>query len=123
MPPFKNLFLLDFVTTDKEDVKTVAYNEIESPKIGSQVIVEVTCIVSPSCFYVIMPYGTTSMSQLEKNNREIIKRAENEENLDSLCRELTKYYNSHTFSASTPIFTPGEVVVGRCSKDKRWYGS
>lgn len=115
---FLHIFTGDsYHTKDEEVTFTVAFNEIQLPEIGSDVLVEVPVVRHPGSFYCIMPRGPLDRKRLtDTPSREEMQQA----NLASLNEDMTKYYGKLTRPDHRSPPCPGEVVAVRF-QDERWY--
>lgn len=105
----------DTVAGRKINLMTVAHHELKLPDIGTVVLINITCVNSPSSFFVQMPRGAANIED------ENAKLQEEEETLEGLVKDMTEYYHAKQFSNQKFSFYGGELVAVMSQKDKRWY--
>ncbi|CAE1166703.1 TDRD1_4_6_7 [Acanthosepion pharaonis] len=119
--PYKHIHLeKDCLTTDKrETVCDVGLlGQIELPLVRSLVGIEVSAISSPVQFYVIFPWGTESIKNL--NSMPVCPNKE--ETLPDLQESLQEYYKKlRPRAEENLLWTIGELVVARAPADEQWY--
>lgn len=110
-----------FTEIDQGRTLTAAYNEITLPSKESDTCVQVSCIQSPSNFYIILPWGPIDINQVDPNIFESIENQE--QNLEILCNEMTRYYKMNATSKNRvphTKYTRTEIVAAFCSREKQW---
>ncbi|TRY74974.1 hypothetical protein TCAL_08388 [Tigriopus californicus] len=109
-----------YTEIDRDKTMTAAYNEITLPSKESDTCIQVSSIQSPSNFYIILPWGPIDINQA---NLDIFESAaDQEQNLEVLCSEMTRYYNriDQTSKRVQSKFIRTEIVAAFCSHEKQW---
>lgn len=91
---------------------------LRPPEVGSCVFGQVSAVVSPSCFYLVFPYGRRSIERLSmdgmgRNSREMLKNLT--QDLQVACSRGRLRENRHVMKAQ------GELVAAKSIQDGRWY--
>ncbi|XP_077541313.1 tudor domain-containing protein 1-like [Haemaphysalis longicornis] len=91
---------------------------LRPPEVGSQVLGQVSAILSPSCFYLIFPYGRRSVDRLATQGRGLNLR----DTLETLMMELQDSYSRGADRESRHVAkAQGELVAAQSKLDERWY--
>lgn len=119
--PYKHIHLeKDCLTTDKREAvcDVGLLGQIELPLVRSLVGIEVSAVSSPVQFYVIFPWGTESVKNL--NSMPVCPNKE--ETLPDLQESLQEYYKKlRPRAEENLLWTIGELVAARAPADEQWY--
>ncbi|KAH9372677.1 hypothetical protein HPB48_009147 [Haemaphysalis longicornis] len=91
---------------------------LRPPEVGSYVLGQVSAVVSPTCFYLVFPYGRRSIQRLSMDGvgRNARKMSETlTRGLQAACDRDRFHENRRVVKAA------GEVVAAKSSNDGRWY--
>ncbi|KAH9372701.1 hypothetical protein HPB48_004225 [Haemaphysalis longicornis] len=91
---------------------------LRPPEVGSYVLGQVSAVVSPTCFYLVFPYGRRSIQRLSmdgvgKNARKMSETLTR--GLQAACDRGRFHENRRVAKAA------GELVAAKSSNDGRWY--
>lgn len=118
----------DYITLDTEPVfgGCIDHQEELLPDAGSWVAMEISTIMNPGHFYIILPWGNKSIDILSKERAsedgQENSQEEHEETLEDLLHSMSEHYSKKNFSDRDLLhLAPGELVASRFSLDGQWY--
>ncbi|XP_061186866.1 uncharacterized protein LOC133194990 [Saccostrea echinata] len=97
------------------------YHQDDLPDPGSWIACEVSTILNPSHFYIVLPFGKEPLASLEPAKKEEGYSSFQQETLEDLMASLQEFYGGKQFEGSYVDYAPGEMVVARYSVDLQWY--
>ncbi|XP_014790430.1 uncharacterized protein LOC106883807 [Octopus bimaculoides] len=119
--PYKHIRVPDdCLTVDKREVvcKDDSCSEFELPLVGSLVGVEVSAIINPAHFYLILPWGKDAIKDLH----DMPDYQNKEETLADLQKDLQDFYKLSFPKAEENLFWGiGELVAAQAVVDQDWY--
>lgn len=138
--PFEHVAYKGVVTTtDRREVFSFCEDELqlELPSTDSWIIVNITCVIDPSHFFVVLPFGNKSISDMVTDVRRPAQSSQYDEgyydqahssmpgqkdSLDYLMGCLQDCYKSKVYvDTDLIVYTDGEIVVVRFTQDERWH--
>ncbi|KAH9361191.1 hypothetical protein HPB48_001549 [Haemaphysalis longicornis] len=95
-----------------------AVKPLRPPEVGSCVLGQVSAVVSPSCFYLIFPYGRRSLQRLSMEGMGSSSR----QMLEILMSDLQADWDRGSFHENRGVVNAvGELVAAKSNIDGRWY--
>lgn len=92
--------------------------QLRPPEVGSCVLGQVSAVVSPSCFYLVFPYGRRSIERLSMDGMDRYAK----ETFDTLTRGLqVSYTKACSRGNRRTVKALGEMVAAKSNLDGRWY--
>ncbi|KAH9361752.1 hypothetical protein HPB48_005095 [Haemaphysalis longicornis] len=90
---------------------------LRPPEVGSCVLGQVSAVVSPSCFYLVFPYGRRSLERLSTDgiNSYSKETFDTLRDLQASCDKACSRGNQREVPAQ------GEMVAAKSNLDGRWY--
>ncbi|KAH9361975.1 hypothetical protein HPB48_003616 [Haemaphysalis longicornis] len=92
---------------------------LRPPEVGSSVLGQVSAVLSPSCFYLVFPYGRRSIERLRtegmgSNSGETLETLT--ENLQDACSYEEAFREDRNVAKAL-----GELVAAKSNLNQRWY--
>ncbi|XP_076469235.1 tudor and KH domain-containing protein homolog [Babylonia areolata] len=89
------------------------------PAVGAVVTVEVSCITSPSHFYVTLPWGPFSIQEVTSETQGV-KGYVSGETLTSLNASMQEFYKNKRLDTDYSLYAPGQAVAALSEKSGSW---
>lgn len=114
--PFKHIISKDETTLDKENVFSCDI-DLDIPDTGKYVLVQISAVFNPSHFYVIFPYGPTSVDEI------IFEYDDDDDsfNLESFISDMNKFYSKKRTSKDMTYEPLGKIVAAKSKLNGLWY--
>ncbi|KAH9372972.1 hypothetical protein HPB48_019795 [Haemaphysalis longicornis] len=91
---------------------------LRPPEVGSSVLGQVSAVLSPSCFYLVFPYGRRSIERLSTDGMG----RESQPTLQTLRRDLQDACNKGSIRDNRRVEkAQGEMVAAKSNADGFWY--
>lgn len=91
---------------------------LRPPEVGSCVLGHVSSVLSPSCFYLVFPYGRRSLERLSTDGMG----RDSQPTLQTLTRDLQRACNKASVRENRRVEkAQGEMVAAKSLADGRWY--
>lgn len=105
--PWEHSPVRDNITVEKEMALAESFLPSPLPTQGSLLAARVTSVVSPSCFYIHLPFGAKNLTTLGHED------SDNDSELEVLVSAMQKHYSQrgHPWLKSLSLPAPGELMV------------
>ncbi|KAL5015502.1 hypothetical protein ScPMuIL_009772 [Solemya velum] len=124
--PFKHVLVTSGTTLDQIPVYALDDNQQDLlPDSGTWIGVEVSTILQPGHFYVVLPWGKKSLDTVARESASedgYCSLHDDSESLEELIEAMKEHYSAKgSHDHDLILFASGEIVVAQYSKDSLWY--